>query len=121
MHKLSLWEIGIKVLEKEIKNTNKNQVARALNVYPSTVGRWLKGDRGEHKPITKYLDSIFKTFSESFEGVLMENYDTEFAKLLIELKEKDKLEKAKQALKILGREDETSEKLENEIKYLDKQ
>lgn len=120
MERLTLWELGLKVLIREIEKSNRNKVAEQLGLDASTVWRWVEGERGGKRPNAQYLDLIFQTFGDSFEEVLMESYDQETAQMLIELRKMGRLEIAKKALRILSAEDPHTEKFIQDISFYDK-
>lgn len=118
-YSLTLWELGLRVLDKEISRSNRHRVAQHLEMSPSTVWRWVEGDRGRSRPNAKYLERIFETFQGTFEEVLMEAYDARTAELVIKAMQKDP-ETVKEVLELLLQDDERAEKLKNEIKFLTK-
>lgn len=116
---LTLWEIGLRVLDKEISRANRHQVAKKLGMSPSTVWRWVEGDRGQSRPNAEYLERIFNTFRVTFEEVLMEAYDAETAEQVIKALQHDP-ETVKKVLFLLLQDDDRSEKLKQEVNFLSK-
>jgi DNA-binding XRE family transcriptional regulator len=50
----------IKLLEKEVDKSTQTDVSKLIGVAPSTIGRWIRGDRGERLTLAHSLRIITK-------------------------------------------------------------
>lgn len=110
-----VWSHLLKILQTEVDKSNESRVAKRLDVSPSTVTRWLKGERGERVELNHCL-RIVKTLGGNIVGLMKELGFDEIVNIL-EMDE-DSRTFVNDVVAILERGGPAAEKLKTEIKFL---
>ncbi len=108
-----LWGLTLRRLKEEIDRTNSNQAAKKAGLNPSTLGRYISGERGARVN----FETMFKVLSKLGVpmGEVVEALDPELGKIFVSLAKTTNrrlLEKIA-AIAIAGR----LEDLEKDVEY----
>lgn len=116
--KKSLWEIGMRVVRREIDKNRKKpyHISQELGVSPSTVTRWLKAERGVDKPNSRHLDAIFRTYNLSMHEVIMELLPEERSQVIIHILDND-LDLLVDFCEIIKAGDKKAKKLRSDVAF----
>ena len=112
-----VWQYLINLMKAEAAKSNETQVAKRIGVHPTTVGRWLKGDRGEGIKLSECLKIVLK-LGGTMAGMARE-IGYEEAAMILELLDEDQ-QFMLGILEIMQRGGPEAEKLKYEVSFLRK-
>lgn len=111
----AVWAYILKLIRREVEATNQTRVAKILHVKPSTIGRWLRGDRGQSVTLS-YAMNVLATLKGDFLEMAQEIGYKDAARMLQVAKDNPVL--IQKFLAILESDSPESQKIKTEIDYL---
>lgn len=112
-----LWAYLVKLIQKEVEKSNESRVASQIKVEPSTVHRWIEGERGERVTFASVVKIIF-SLGGTMADIAKELGDEESAILLELMVNEPDLMRA--FITVVTSDTPEAEKLKSEIAFLNK-